>query len=156
MKKIIVTALLLALSAPAIGQTIYRWVDREGVVHFGAQPPKGVEATLVSTAGASGGLGVSAEDIRGQADPSATAGSKPEVSYAEQRRRERMQRQEEVRKLQAERQGKCAEMERQRAALEPSPRVIINDEDGNPVRMDDNDRLERLEEAKKYLAENCR
>ena len=155
MRKLTVFMFLLALAASASAQTIHRWVDSEGVVHFGAQPPQGVDATPVNTVAPGKGLGVAAEDIRGTKNP-ATENGEPQVSYAEQKRRERAERQQEAMKQNAERQRQCAVMERQRAALEPSPRVIIEDESGNPVRMDDNDRLTRLSEAKKYLEENCR
>jgi hypothetical protein len=148
--------LSLALATSAVAQTIYRWVDAEGTVHFGSEPPKGVDATLVNTSAPPGGLGVAAEDIRGTGGEATAQGTDPNISYAEQQRRERAERQQEARQKQAERQSKCAAMENQRAALEPSPRVIIEDENGNPVRMDDNDRLTRLEEAKKYLTDNCR
>ena len=154
LKKLIMLALLLSLAATAAAQTVYRWVDADGVVHFGTQPPRGVDATLVDTASHSGGLGVSAEEIRGGGNETTTAGEAP-LSYAEQRRRDRAERHAAAREEQSERQSKCANMQRQRAALEPSPRVIIEDENGNPVRMADEDRLAKLEEAKKYLSENC-
>jgi hypothetical protein len=146
----------LALATSAVAQTIYRWVDAEGVVHFGAEPPRGVDATLVNTSAPSGGLGVAAEDIRGPGVKATAQGTETGISYAEQQRRERAERQQKARQKQAERQSRCAAMENQLAVLEPSPRVLIEDENGNPVRMDDNDRLARLEEARKYLSENCR
>jgi hypothetical protein len=39
--------------------------------------------------------------------------------------------------------------------LEPSPRVMVQMPDGTVTRMDDNLRLETLEEAKSYIAANC-
>lgn len=154
-RNIFIFTLALTLAAGAGAQTVYRWVDGDGVVHYGARPPQGVEATAVNTAAASGGLGVAAEEIRGGAGQAAGTAGEPEISYAEQRRRERAKRQQEAMQQDAERKGKCAAMQAQRAALEPSPRVIVRDAEGNPTRMDDNDRLAKLEEARKYLAENC-
>lgn len=155
--KLLTACLALALAATASAETIYRWVDKDGVVHFGGLPPAGVQATVVGPTAASAGL-------TGAAAPAAPAGpgvapvdeGEENVSYAEQRRRERAEQRAESRQADAERQQKCAAMQRQRDALEPSTRVIINDENGNPVRMDDNDRLAKVEEAKSYLAANCR
>lgn len=158
MNKFIITtvtmALGLAVSLASHAQTVYRWVDGEGVVHYGARPPEGVKATMVDMSNPSGGLGVPAAEINPSPGEDAAAEA-PEISVAEQRRRDRAERRAETRQENAERQRNCTAMERQRAALEPHPRVIIRDKDGNPTRMADDDRIAKLEEAKQYLEENC-
>ncbi|MDV6593907.1 DUF4124 domain-containing protein, partial [Pseudomonas aeruginosa] len=40
-RMILPASLLLALSSFAMAAPIYKWVDAEGVTHFGAQPPQG-------------------------------------------------------------------------------------------------------------------
>jgi PAS domain-containing protein len=158
LNKYIIMALTLALSLAITtgvqAETIYRWVDSDGVVHYSGNPPDDVDAKPVDPQTPSGGLGVPAADINPQA-PTDAAAQEPEISYAEQRRQERREQREKALKDNAERERKCAAMRQQRAALEPSPRVIIRDENGNPVRMNDEDRLAKLDEAKKYLQENC-
>ena len=46
-------AMCIALMCLAVGanaqQTVYKWVDEEGVVHFGEAPPAGVEAERITT-----------------------------------------------------------------------------------------------------------
>lgn len=51
MKRVFCLMLLLAATAaiPASADTIYRWVDDEGVTHFTAQPPKNRPSTRVRT-----------------------------------------------------------------------------------------------------------
>ncbi|ROR35086.1 DUF4124 domain-containing protein [Inmirania thermothiophila] len=44
MRPLLVLAAVLALP-PAMAATVYRWTDDEGVVHYGAAPPPGREAT---------------------------------------------------------------------------------------------------------------
>jgi len=45
----LITILCLSIN-PALGQEeIYKWVDDEGVTHFSAQPPDGVEYQRIST-----------------------------------------------------------------------------------------------------------
>ena len=39
--------LLLGLGPECMAGQIYKWVDAQGVTHFGAQPPQGQEATIV-------------------------------------------------------------------------------------------------------------
>ncbi|MCO2134923.1 DUF4124 domain-containing protein, partial [Pseudomonas aeruginosa] len=46
-RMILPASLLLALSSFAMAAPIYKWVDAEGVTHFGAQPPQGAQATTV-------------------------------------------------------------------------------------------------------------
>lgn len=48
-RMILPASLLLALSSFAMAAPIYKWVDAEGVTHFGAQPPQGAQATTVNT-----------------------------------------------------------------------------------------------------------
>ncbi len=43
-RMILPASLLLALSSFAMAAPIYKWVDAEGVTHFGAQPPHGAHA----------------------------------------------------------------------------------------------------------------
>ncbi|MFO5795727.1 DUF4124 domain-containing protein, partial [Klebsiella pneumoniae] len=42
-------SLFPALSSFAMAAPTYKWVDAEGVTHFGAQPPQGAQATTVNT-----------------------------------------------------------------------------------------------------------
>ncbi|MCO3773978.1 DUF4124 domain-containing protein, partial [Pseudomonas aeruginosa] len=46
-RMILPASLLLALSSFAMAAPIYKWVDAEGVTHFGAQPPQGAQATCL-------------------------------------------------------------------------------------------------------------
>ena len=48
MKKIIVACALLAC-IPASAQQIHRWVDADGRVHYGDQPPSGVKSAAVQS-----------------------------------------------------------------------------------------------------------
>lgn len=148
---------LIAQAAPAADQ-VYRWVDGQGVVHYGDHPPEGVKATLVGVKPNTVQIASpepASRPATGEeaADPEA---AEPAPSYAEQSRLDRAdkrrQQQEEARKLQAE----CAVMQRQKDWVEPSPRVIVEDGEGNSRRLDDDERLKLLEEASAFLEKNCR
>jgi hypothetical protein len=45
-----VLALLLLAAAAAHAQQLYRWVDKDGKVHYGDKPPAGVAAKPVANA----------------------------------------------------------------------------------------------------------
>ncbi|WP_165676029.1 DUF4124 domain-containing protein, partial [Metapseudomonas otitidis] len=47
MHRMIFAGLVLALSTSAMAGQVYKWVDAQGVTHFGAQPPQGQDSTQV-------------------------------------------------------------------------------------------------------------
>ena len=91
----------------------------------------------------------------GTGDEAVAGEGAPELSYAEQRRQDRAKRKkdnrEEARKLEAN----CEIMRRQKAFVEPSPRVLVDDGQGGTRRLYDDERQEMLNEANAFLAENC-
>ncbi len=46
-------------------------------------------------------------------------------------------------------------MRKQKAWVEPSPRVLVQDEDGTTRRLEDDEREQILKEADDFLAANC-
>lgn len=134
------------------GDEVYRWVDEDGVVHFGeeAVAPPGAEQVEVTP---------HTDNTLDASLPTDSAETTPpyntESSRAQQQRDERAARQ----KLYAEQQQQAAaecEKARQRVArLEPTPDILEKLPDGSVTRMDDNRRLTLLAEAKAYIAENC-
>lgn len=147
---VFLAGLALAAAMAFADETIYRWVDEEGNVHFGDRPPAGVEATVVSPAYQSGGL--SAQSPAGAAEPDPAGQS---LSPAEQQRRERAQRRESALAERQRIEQNCAAMRHQRDLLEPRTSVLVAGENGEPVRLDDELRLAKLAEARAYLAEHC-
>jgi len=153
-----VLALGLASASVAVAAQVYRWLDKDGVVHYGDRAPQGVEATLV---------GVKPNTIQiSRPEPPAPAPEDAEtapaeaeaepLSYAEQRRQDREERRRESREKARELEADCETMRERKAFLEPSPRVLVEDEDGTTRRLDDNERIRLLEEANTFLARNCR
>ncbi|MBT8061064.1 MAG: DUF4124 domain-containing protein [Xanthomonadales bacterium] len=159
-----VALLLLAGSAAWSASQIYRWVDDQGVVHFGSIVPEGVEATPVGVR-PNTVPSVSAPSVKPSenAEPASEDGAASDaqaaedesVSYAEQRRRARAEKAREQAQQAEKRAKECDLMRRQLAVLEPSPRVMIRGEDGTVQRLDDDKRLEALDETKAFLAANC-
>jgi hypothetical protein len=145
---IFISILMFSATDAIADDEIYRWVDENGVVHFGNRPD--------------GQAGVEKVDIPetriNSSQPAATTASgdtSQEPSYAQQRRDERAEiRKETAEKEQAVAAG-CEQRRQLVAQLEPSTRVMVRLEDGTVTRMDDNERLDTLAEAKAYIAEKC-
>ena len=145
------TLLFLAMDVMA-GSEIYRWVDESGVVHFGEQPPEKGDAQSVSVQ-QSAGIDANPSTDATPANPEDPL--EPQPSVAQQRRDERAE-------IRAEREeneriiaAACAQRRTLVSQLEPSTRVMVRMEDGTVTRLDDNVRLETLNEAKTYIADKC-
>ena len=148
---LIVTPLFLAPDAMA-GDEIYRWVDEDGVVHFGEQQPANTDAeqVIIEQDTSSDTLPSSEPTLADPGLPTAT-----EPSYAEQLREERAQKRaaaEESKKIMTE---ACAQKQTIVSKLEYTPRITVISEDGTETRMDDNVRVEMVDEAKSFIAKNC-
>ncbi len=145
------TLLFLAMDVMA-GNEIYRWVDENGVVHFGEQPPEKGNAQSVSVQ-QSAGMDANPSTDTTPANPEDPL--EPQPSVAQQRRDERAEKRaerEENERIIAE---ACTQRRTLVSQLEPSTRVMVRMEDGTVTRLDDNVRLETLNEAKTYITNNC-
>lgn len=151
MAVLMATLLFLAMDVMAANE-IYRWVDENGVVHFGEQPPEKGDAESVSIQQSTG--------IDATPSPEATPANpedplEPEPSVAQQRRDERAEKRAEREENERIIGEACAQRRTLVSQLEPSTRVMVRMEDGTVTRLDDNVRLETLNEAKTYIANNC-
>jgi hypothetical protein len=137
------------LAADAMAKdTVYRWVDDNGVVHFGDNPGSGDSTEVVD---------IPRHRVTATPEAEKTSAIPPieEPSYAQKQRDERRKSREEAAEIQQAVDAGCAQRRQIVAQMEPSTRVMVEDEDGNIIRMDDNDRLEMLAEAKSYIAKKC-
>ena len=134
------------LSGPAWAQQMYKWTDEDGVVHFSETPPEGQDAE--------------ASDIPAGAQPMGQADMSAPVpddmhSVAEERREELARKRDEAQAEAAIRDAECSAKRAEVARLEPNRRVFYEDASGETVRMDDQVRVDRVAEAKKFIQENC-
>jgi len=131
---------------------VYRWVDENGVVHFGDRPPENTAAEQIAIQpGASNDAMAPSETAPAYPDQALT----PQPSVAQQIRDERAKKRAETAENEEIVAEACAQRRTLVSQLEPSTRVMVRMEDGEVTRLDDNVRLETLNEAKTYIAENC-
>ena len=141
---ILTTSLLLALSASAMASEIYKWVDAQGVTHFGSQPPQGQSATSINTS-APQPKAVEEE----QPAPTFESIADPEQAAFDKKAKE------EVAAKEAERKKYCADVRTNLAQLENNPRIRM-EVDGEVRRLGEEERQQLIAEAKKAIAENCK
>ncbi len=137
---IFASSLLLTLSGAVMAGQIYKWVDAQGVTHFGAQPPQGQTAQSLNTATA---------PPKPSLAPLEAAGS----GESEQRAID-----QSVKKLvaeqEAERQRYCTALRTNLAQLQNNPRVRVEDQ-GEVRRLSEEERQARISETQKKIADTC-
>jgi len=153
--KIVMTvfaAAFVLMASDAIAEdSVYRWVDDKGVVHFGDRPVDAANAEKIEIQSTEPTSPAPVSDVENDAIYANPEGP----SRAQQQREARAESREEAAVLADAIAAGCAERRQIVAQLEPSTRVMVRGEDGGVYRLDDNERLKALNEAKAYIAEKC-
>ena len=143
--------LFLALnSATALAQ-VYKWTDENGVTHYSqTPPPSGQEAEIQD-------LPEYENEI--EASPplgdEAVSAETEELSAADVRRQELAAARQARADEQAATEELCQNIELRLAQIEPSRRVFYTGEDGQTVRMDDEERVAEVQRLKELQSEHC-
>jgi hypothetical protein len=140
---ILTSSLLLALSASAMASQVYKWVDVQGVTHFGAQPPQGQQATTINTAAPP------AKTAEPVATPTFESSADPEQAAIDEKVKQQVATQE------AERKKYCESVRTNLSQLENNPRVRV-EVDGEVRRLNEEERQQRISEAKQAIGKNCK
>ena len=146
-----ITATVVAAFDTVTGDEIYRWVDENGVVHFGDRPPGQTNAEKIEHRQHRPGT-VEAPENQPQTDEEVSIA---EPSYAEKRRQERAEKRQRAAQGRQEIAARCAHQRQLLARFEPHPRVMVENEDGTVSRMDDSKRQQIVADAKTYIGETC-
>lgn len=131
----------------ALADTIYKWTDSQGTVHFGERPPEGVDAELVSIntrseASATDPYAASRENLRTPAE-------------AKEQRLEAAQ-QRELEEQDAARMAAACDAQKSRLEeLIPHSRVLLQNPDGTTKMMTNEERQNMIDESQAFIDENC-
>jgi hypothetical protein len=155
------TSILLCLLATFSGSAglsvsfatdVYTWTDEDGIIHYSDLPPGDGDSEQISVQGVykPGTLEPPEPATEDQAAPGETPQS------AAQQKRERMaEEREERRGAREQTEQMCARHRSRLAQMEPARRIFYTNEAGENVRMDDDQRMELIEESKEFIAKNC-
>lgn len=154
----------LVIDGKAVAGEIYSWTDKNGVVHYGDRPPEGQKTKIVVVPEAhrpdSAGAYPSPVDARPGSESSATDSPGEQetapLSLADQKREQLATNREDKREAREEKERMCAKHRKRLTQMEPARRVFYTNEKGQSVRMDDELRVDLIEEDKAYIAENCK
>jgi hypothetical protein len=133
--------LLLALCGNVMAAQVYKWVDAQGVTHFGAQPPQGQQLETLNTVPA---------PAKSAATPQPPAQEEADADQSSIDRKVKQQ----VAAQEAERKRYCESMRTNLAQLQNNPRVRVED-NGETRRLTEEERQSRINETRDKIAENC-
>ncbi|WP_068829611.1 DUF4124 domain-containing protein [Pseudomonas sp. BMS12] len=143
-RMILACSVLLALSANASAGQIYKWVDAQGNVHFGSQPPEGQQAAEVNP-----NISQPKLSVEQPAPSSAAPTAEPEQKAIDEKVKK------EVAEQEAERRKYCEAVRTNLSQLENNPRVRVEDK-GELRRLTEEERQAQIAESKKLISENCK
>ncbi|MFJ3053822.1 DUF4124 domain-containing protein [Pseudomonas nitroreducens] len=147
-RTIFMGSLLLALAPTVMAAQVYKWVDAQGITHFGAQPPEGANASAVNTNSA---------QPKAASNFPPPAAAKPTLAPSDDEKQKAADEKvrQEVAQQEAERIKQC-ELERTNLAqLKNNPRVRVDDGNGDVRRITEEERQARIAASEKNIRENC-
>lgn len=133
--------LVLALCGNVMAAQVYKWVDAQGVTHFGAQPPQGQQVESVNT-------------VTAPAKPAATPAPVAEDETEDDQQSIDRKVKRQVAEQEAERKRYCETMRTNLAQLQNNPRVRV-EEKGETRRITEEERQAKIAETRGKIAENC-
>ncbi len=140
MKKIIF--LLLVLIYIPVNAQVYKWVDKDGKVHFGDQPLEQVEVSKV--------------EIKSTDNSYKSTGSnKWQQEYREKQQVKRVESEEQAQK-DKKRQQACEGYKRNLHTLNKVGRIVSLDADGNRHYISDDERKAKTKKLKKDIKTYCK
>jgi hypothetical protein len=147
-------------SSPAQAE-VYSWTDENGVTHFSeTPPPDGREAQVEDIPDAVPGYvedesGVDPDSVFEDPASPGSAGTEDTMSAADLKRQELAERRTERQEEQKAIESACRQAEARLAQIEPARRVFYTNEEGETVRMDDEERVDEVDQLHDFIDENC-
>jgi len=154
---LLAASVLLTWSSGITATEVHTWTDENGVIHFSDAPSSSGESDTIEVEDIYKPGTTDATDTGEQPDSvAAEPGHAESPSSAAQERRDKMAKdREERREKEAITDKLCALHKDRLERVEPARRVMYTDDNGELVRMDDDDRMGLIAESKEFISENC-
>ena len=147
-----VIILMLAVTASANGAGVYKWTDAQGNIHYGERPPPGREAESMEVDKAP----IPREEAEIELEKlNIKAGLEPMRDGDESASQKQVPDQEAKTEDVQRRRRNCQIARENLARLERYRRLLTRDEEGNPMRLDEQARASRMVQAREHIAEFC-
>ncbi len=148
----LLAVLLLAPLPLAAADTIYKWIDEQGTVHYGERPPHGVDAVEVLV---SSGPRRSTTEVAATPDPAFAPPNPDQPNAAQQQREQRAERLAEQREEEARLAAACQAHKSRLEQMIPRAKIVLQNPDGTSRMLEDEERQAMIDEAQAFVDENC-
>ena len=147
-----VRLIVLAVSLPFLmGSEIYRYVDANGVVTYAQQLPYGVKGEQIRTMAGAPSVSVPAVAPKTET-PEQPALSPQQQAMLDGLKKTETARKEEIARI---REANCDRSKEVLERLSSAGRIRVKGPDGQEVRMPEDERQSRIEEAQRSIVANC-
>jgi hypothetical protein len=147
-KILLVLVLLLSFSGAAFS-AMYKWVDKEGHVHYGDCPPPDCKSEQIETA-----PGPSKEETQRSRERTERLMQEQKQSEAV-RKEKRESEQKKVEETEVARKKKCKDFNSKIYLLKQPGTISFTDDEGNIIRPSDKQREKMISDMEAFLKENC-
>jgi hypothetical protein len=151
-------ALAILLATATVTAQVFKWIDKDGKVHFSDTPPpadavKGeAKKITISPPGSSGSSNAPApKSVAERAKDSAKDGEKRKTEAAEKAKKE-----EETERVAKQNEERCREAKRYLSSLETGQPLVRNNDAGERTLMSDAERTTEVARAKTAMSESCK
>jgi hypothetical protein len=147
-----VRSIVLVMSLPLLmGSEIYRYIDANGVVTYAQQLPYGVKGEQIRTMAGAASVSVPATAPKVET-PAQPALSPEQQAMFDNLKKTEAARKEEIARI---REANCTRSKDVLERLSTSGRIRVKGPDGEEVKMPEEERQARIEEAQRGIVANC-
>lgn len=147
-----VRLVLLVLSVPLLmGSEIYRYVDSNGVVTYAQQLPYGVKGEQIHTVAGAPSVAVAATSPQPE-KPKEPVLTPQQQAMLDDLKKAETARKEEIARI---RDANCTRSKEVLEKLSTAGRIRVKGPDGQEVKMPEEERQARIEEAQRGIIANC-
>jgi len=142
----------LVLSIPwLMGSEVYRYIDANGVVTYAQQLPYGVKGERITTVAGAASVAAPA------APPVSEAPSQPVLKPEQQAMLDNLKKADQARtdEIARIREANCTRSQDVLAKLSSAGRIRVKGPDGQEVKMPEDERQARIDEAQRGIVTNC-
>jgi hypothetical protein len=138
--------ILLMLITPSLGKTAYKWVDKDGIIHYSQLPPSNQEVQEITLPAPTNNPTFMPESLQKRLQQLQQKQLEQDRAAAEKTH---------IQNRLAARKRNCEVARENLELYQGNPRWLIGDKQGNYIRLSETERRERIAEVKQQIEANC-
>ncbi len=148
-------AICLLLTSFSAFAALHKWVDAEGVVHYSDTVPSEIKSKTLRSPSATPDVDSATTSSSAVTAPKTLAEKEAEAKRAQKAKNEAAEKSAREQEFANNKKKNCENARTTLSGLENSPRLVTYDAKGERTFMDDNQRQQQIDEARKAISTNC-